>query len=278
MRAQSKLKPFGDIWHSEAPHQPKRDPKGERGCLSDLRPSITPWLATFPDPCQEPELRGKQNAECIYSLNFWGPANKPVSPVKTHLSRRGENSRSNPPIQWVTPNKEGSEVTINKCFHSHTWKRKGRAGSDSSRLVQTPGGGGHFFHVNEPIDQKPDASIWTTMYTQWAPRGESYTMIVLRVRGHRCHVCQVLPHQSQSLCCPSCPHLAIKKSGETLASWQWNTGVWVYGCQAVCIEFTVSNSDKIWHPTALDTQPTTVRKRYGTALLHSVSCLSSHGF
>lgn len=62
MRAQSKPKPSGAIWHSETPHYPKLDPKGERGCLSDQDPSITPRLATFPGLCQELELRGKQRA------------------------------------------------------------------------------------------------------------------------------------------------------------------------------------------------------------------------
>lgn len=38
----------------------KPDPKGERGCLNDQCPSITLLPATFPDLCQERELRGKQ--------------------------------------------------------------------------------------------------------------------------------------------------------------------------------------------------------------------------
>lgn len=49
MRAQRKPKPFGAIWYSEAPHNPKSDPKGERGCHGDQHPSVTSWLPTFPD-------------------------------------------------------------------------------------------------------------------------------------------------------------------------------------------------------------------------------------
>lgn len=110
-------------------------------------------------------------------------------------------------------------------------KAQRESGQRFKSATSKPRRGRAFFHVNEPIDQKPDASIWTSMYTQWAPRGESYTMIVLRVRGHRCHVCQVLPHQSQPLCCPCSPQLAIKKSSETLRSQRCNIGNCC--CQAV---------------------------------------------
>lgn len=160
-------------------------------------------------------------------------------------------------------------------------KAQRESGQRFKSASSKPRRGRAFFHVNEPIDQKPDASIWTTMYTQWAPRGESYTMIVLRVRGHRCHVCQVLPHQSQSLCCPSSPQLAIKKSSETLRSQHCNIGVRVYSWWCLpssCVQFAVFNSDKIRHPAALDMQSMPVKKRHDTAPLPSVSCLSSHGF
>lgn len=41
----------------------------------------------------------------------------------------------------------------------------------------------------------------------------------------------------------------------------------VFTAGHICIQFTVSNSDKMWHPTALDTQPTTVKKRCDAAPL-----------
>lgn len=112
------------------------------------------------------------------------------------------------------------------------------------------------------------------MYTRWAPRGESYTMIVLRVRGHRSHVCQVLRHQSLSHCCPSSPRLAIKNSGETLQGQQWCLGFTTGNVclQAVRTRFAIPNSDKIWHPVACDMQPTATQKeRYNAVPFPSMS-------
>lgn len=177
----------------------------------------------------------------------WNPSNRTPPAEEWGMGRscvcvyvcsgRGlKHSRSHSPVQWVTPNNKRSEVTINKCLYSHTWKRKIRrgggvcvgglgwvrvrrgergrceAGSDSCRLVQNPGGGEHFFHVNEPIDQKNliknlfEPSIWTSMYTQWAARGEPYTMIVLRVRGAQEPCVPSIAPSKPPVTSPSHPH------------------------------------------------------------------------
>lgn len=116
-----------------------------------------------------------------------------------------------------------------------------------------------FFHVNEPIDKQPDTSIWTTMYTQRAPRGESYTMIVLRVGGTNdvfakyCHI------KASHFAVPAPPELAIRENEQNTQ--EPTVQYWCLGLQLVKFAVKPSafnyNSHKIWHPTASDMQPVT---------------------
>ena len=164
---------------------------------------------------------------CTYTQFPLSPS-KQVSKPSNHAPLGGENLKVTS-TRPVSESKQRGKWGHNQQVLPFTYMKAQReSGQRFKSASSNPRRGRAFFHVNEPIDQKPDASIWTTMYTQWAPRGESYTMIVLRVRGHRCHVCQVLPHQRKSLRCPSCPQLAIKESCETLCGQQRNIDVWIF--------------------------------------------------
>lgn len=230
IRPQNKPKPFGAMWHPEVPHNLKKDGKDDR--VIAVRPSHPSWphfltpvksraseenkgFNAYIVPSEARQTsRQAQNPRTSRREKFKVTSTHPVSDSKQR-GKWGHNQQV-PPFTYMKAQREG--------------RHRFKSASSNRRRGRT------FFHVNEPIDQKPDASIWATMYTQWAPRGESYTMIVLRVRGHRCHLCQVLPHQRQAIRSPSWPRLPIKKSGKLLESWRWNRtlGSWIsVWCQAV---------------------------------------------
>lgn len=135
-------------------------------------------------------------------------------------------------------------------------KAQRESGQPFKSAGSKPKRGRAFFHVNEPIDQE---NLMLAFELPHIPsghqRGEAYTMIVLRVRGGACHVCQVWTHQSNSRL-PSQPHYPVS----------WSLYAEKPALQTCCLglelaTFAVeppvcnSHSDKIRHPFALVTQP-----------------------
>lgn len=115
-------------------------------------------------------------------VSSWGPVKWASKVQKRRSSRRGNLKVTS--THPVSHTKQRGKWGHNQQVLPFTYMKAQReSGQRFKSASSNPRRGRAFFHVNEPIDQKPDASIWTTMYTQWAPRGESYTMIVLRVRG-----------------------------------------------------------------------------------------------
>lgn len=99
-----------------------------------------------------------------------------------------------------------------------------------------------FFHVNEPIDQENLMLVFELpRIPSGHQRGEAYTMIVLRVRGHTCHVCQVLTHQSGSLLLSQPPCLVrckLNAEKPTLQPYCLGLELATFAVELSCVQFS----------------------------------------
>jgi len=119
------------------------------------------------------------------------------------------------------------------------------------------------------------------MYTQRAPRGESYTIIVSRVgRGTEAMCAKYrrikANHVPAALSQPSGNRVKRERAGAGELE-RWSTGVWVYGRQRSLSSPSVCHS-----LSPIQTKYDTPRLQTHSQRLRgrdtSVSCLSSHGF